>query len=588
MSPHRASATAYSAAEIDELNERAWSLRLSAPGEGARVAADARAAARANGYARGEAQALRNAGVCRCMLLQHDLALEALGAAGEMFTALGDLAGKASTVLWSGNVHLRRSEFNTAQRLQTAALQLYRAAGDRVGEADALVGVGNSRYNSGDLPGALESYHAALQIAEEVGERRTLANCVNNIGNVYGRLGQFERALEHHQRALVLAREIGDELAEGVGLVNVGNGFEALEDYPVALDLYAAALEHARRIGDRLTEASALHELGEVHRKLGDYPRALDYYRHSGDVARAGGSALMEVESRLGLGQSLRSGGAGRAAVAELGEALALAERIGSRRLIYEAHLALSEAYEAVGDLGNALEHFRAFHRVEDEAFSADAERRIQAVLVKAEMKIAEREAELLRARNDELAAANQEKARLLDVLRKQAAELDRLSREDALTGLPNRRHVDAVLALEWERARRFGRDVSVAMVDLDRFKAVNDGFSHAVGDQVLRAAARILREGTRAVDVAGRWGGEEFVLLLVETAPEQAARVCEKLRAAFQAYDWSAIAPGLSVTASIGVGGNREGADPAAVLALADARLYAAKGAGRNRVVAG
>ncbi|MFL5383519.1 MAG: diguanylate cyclase [Longimicrobiaceae bacterium] len=86
-------------------------------------------------------------------------------------------------------------------------------------------------------------------------------------------------------------------------------------------------------------------------------------------------------------------------------------------------------------------------------------------------------------------------------------------------------------------------------------------------------------------MDVAGRWGGEEFVLLLVETPPERAAGLCEKLRAAVEAHDWSALAPGLAVTLSLGVAGNGEAADPAALLAAADARLYQAKRAGRNRV---
>src|SRR5206468_3002632 len=136
---------------------------------------------------------------------------------------------------------------------------------------------------------------------------------------------------------------------------------------------------------------------------------------------------------------------------------------------------ALSETYEAAGDLARALEHFRAYHRVEDEVFSAESERRIQAILTRAEIERSEREVELLRTRNDVLSAANEEKARLLEVLREQAAGLDRLSREDALTGLFNRRHVDEALALEWERSARFGRDLTVAIADVDHFKAVND-----------------------------------------------------------------------------------------------------------------
>jgi diguanylate cyclase (GGDEF)-like protein len=207
----------------------------------------------------------------------------------------------------------------------------------------------------------------------------------------------------------------------------------------------------------------------------------------------------------------------------------------------------------------------------------------------------AQREAEILRQSNGELTeayarlrAADEEKGRLLDQLRIQAAELERQTREDALTGLSNRRHLDDRLAAEWERALRFDRALSVAMVDVDHFKRVNDDFSHAVGDEVLRTLARILREHTRGVDVVARYGGEEFCLVMVESDPVDARLHCERLRGLVEGWDWASIRPGLKVTVSIGVAGHLEADAPNTLLAIADTRLYAAKHAGRNRVVVG
>jgi diguanylate cyclase (GGDEF)-like protein len=574
-------------AEIDALNARAWELRLSDPQEGVRVAEQARAAAREVGYARGEAFALRNLGGCRLVLLQHDAALADLDEAGLAFDALGDRAGKASVLNRRGNVHWRRGDYAAAVRAHLEALALQRLAGDRDGEGDSLNSLGTVYFDTGSLALALEHYQASLQLAEETGAQLGISHSLNNIGNVHGHLGDYPKALEYHTRSLALKRALGDVRGEGIALVNVGKNHEARGDFSRALECYREALEIGRRIGERWIEAGALLHIADVNRASRELSAALEFYGEARAVAVAAGVTQVETEARIGIGQALAALGRPAEAVVELRAALELAERIEAKRLVYEAHLALSGAHETAGDAARALEHFRVFHRVEDEVTGAEADRRVQAVLVKAEAEAAEREAALLRSRNDALTAANEEKARLLEVLKEQAAELDRLSREDALTGLFNRRHVDAALALEWERARRFGRDLAVAIVDLDHFKQVNDRFSHAVGDAVLREAARLLRDGVRAIDVAGRWGGEEFVLLQVETPPDRAALACEKLRVALEAHDWSALAPGLRVTASMGVAGNAEAEDPAALLAAADARLYVAKHAGRNRVVA-
>ncbi|HET7462186.1 MAG TPA: diguanylate cyclase, partial [Longimicrobium sp.] len=563
-------------AEIDELNRRAWTLRTHDPAEGVRLAEQAVAAARALAYTRGEAYALRNAAACRCVLLQHDAAMANLTDAMRMFGELGDIAGQASALSWTGNVHWRRAEYPLALRAQLDALAMQRAVGDHAGEGDTLNHLGNIYFHLSDFPRALEHYRASLALKEAQGDAFGVSQALNNIGNIYGSMGQYTAALDHHMRSLEIIRRLDDRVGEGIALSNLGASHEELGDYTLALDFYQQTLRLTELTGDLLARAGVLRAMGDAHTRRGDRAAALDFYRQSIAVALEVRNAYVEAEARIGLGQALAASG-DPAAVDELTSALVLAERLESPRIAYEAHLALSNTYEAVGDHAAALEHFRAYHRVEDEVHGAEAARRIQALLAQAEVDRSQREAELLRTRNDALAAANEEKARLLEALRAQADELERLTREDALTGVCNRRQLDALLALEWERARRFGRHLTAAMVDVDHFKAVNDGWSHATGDAVLRQVAAILRDGTRAVDVVGRYGGEEFVLLLVETAPGPAASHCEKLRAALEAHDWPSIAPGLRVTASFGVADNAEAGDPDGLLAAADARLYAA-----------
>ena len=156
----------------------------------------------------------------------------------------------------------------------------------------------------------------------------------------------------------------------------------------------------------------------------------------------------------------------------------------------------------------------------------------------------------------------------------------------DGLTGLSNRRHCDESIAQELARAARFGGPVGFVIADIDDFKAVNDRNGHPTGDEVLRAFATTLRETVRDIDVPARWGGEEFAVLLPGTDEDGAALLAERIRVAFEARPlMSADGEPLQVTASFGVASFPEAATPAELVEGADAALYEAKRAGKNRV---
>jgi diguanylate cyclase (GGDEF)-like protein len=155
----------------------------------------------------------------------------------------------------------------------------------------------------------------------------------------------------------------------------------------------------------------------------------------------------------------------------------------------------------------------------------------------------------------------------------------------DALTRLPNRRRFEGDIEAEWERCRRYGRPLSMIMLDLDHFKALNDQHGHVYGDEVLRATTSALTEVMRTSDTAYRYGGEEFAILLRETGLEDAEAVAERLRAAVAAVE--AARPGVRVTASLGVAERISTmSHHTELVAKADTALYAAKKRGRDRVV--
>jgi diguanylate cyclase (GGDEF)-like protein len=166
--------------------------------------------------------------------------------------------------------------------------------------------------------------------------------------------------------------------------------------------------------------------------------------------------------------------------------------------------------------------------------------------------------------------------------LRSLNQRLEKLSVTDRLTGLYNRLKLDEVLASEVMRAARSGQPFSVVLIDIDRFKQVNDQHGHQAGDQVLVEFAQLLRQGIRATDVLGRWGGEEFLIVCPHTDAAGATQLAEVLRLAVQTHRFPLVD---KRTASFGVAAYRQADSVEDMVSRADLALYAAKTAGRNRV---
>ncbi|HET6725654.1 MAG TPA: sensor domain-containing diguanylate cyclase [Gammaproteobacteria bacterium] len=217
------------------------------------------------------------------------------------------------------------------------------------------------------------------------------------------------------------------------------------------------------------------------------------------------------------------------------------------------------------GQVGAAIANARLYGELEE--YKRDLERKVD-------------------ERTESLRKATEAKEQLLVELQRKTDALDRLSKEDSLTGLFNRRFMDECLASEMRRAERFKHDVAIAMADIDHFKQINDSFSHSIGDDVLRITGRILRDACRSIDIVSRYGGEEFVICFPETNLAGAMEVCERVRRMMSDYNWEFVAAGLKVTLSIGVAGGFC-YDQEVLQKEADRKLYAAKEAGRDRVCA-
>ena len=209
--------------------------------------------------------------------------------------------------------------------------------------------------------------------------------------------------------------------------------------------------------------------------------------------------------------------------------------------------------------------------------------KRLAGLKVAHEVETAQRDAEIFRLRNVELQKEIQERSRV-------EVELQRLATTDALTGISNRRHFFELAARELARTERYKTPLCALMIDLDKFKAINDTRGHAVGDQVLQLASAVFQRQVRSTDVLGRYGGEEFCVALPQTDIAGAMLTAERIRRAISAQAFQTSAGLVPLTISIGVAAltpqdSAAGNALDSLLERADQALRAAKRE-RNRVV--
>lgn len=519
--------------------------------------------------------------------------------AADLAAAIDDdgLHGLALRVL---AVHLvRLGDHEQAVRSTALAAQLLYGTGDEKAACKAQTVQALAYTKLGLHDEALASLSSILDIAERMDDRELQFWIYNRIGGVHGSLGDYRQGKAFLTRALGLARtDLDDESVfcilnnlsdNAVGLVKQlrGEGEEATAEEALAdgLEYARDALILARTAQHAYRESMCLGNHGTLLALAGEYARAAAMLRRSGELAATHGYRFLELEAMQGIAAVCLAEDRIDEAIATLDTVLTMAAEPNQKTTIMAVHQQLSAAYEKQGDMATALRHYRTYHDAERTMYSAMAETRARLLTnrfeldnARLEAERARLEAELHRVRREEL-----ERERL--AWRTEAEESARRAREDQLTGLWNRRHQDEELSRLVKAATTGNRPLCVAIGDVDRFKNINDQFGHPVGDEVLKRLAGILRVGSRPGDLVTRMGGEEFCLAFADTDLSTARGICERLRAAVEAYDWAGLRLGLRVTISFGVALLAPGGNALQLLDTADAQLYRAKGQGRNRV---
>ena len=538
----------------------------------------------ASRYLRGQARARLTQAFCLVRRCNFRAALQAAEDALALFGTLDDSWGTEQTLGVLGMASAEAGEPLQAIKYLAARYKLCEGRADR-DEADALAYLASAYSYISDYATALSYDFRGLELCQTLGYREGEQRALPNVAVTYFELGHYHDALHYFFKGLALQNETDDPFTYALCLGNIGRTYKALGDFEQAQAFQRRSLALREQIGDRRGVSYALNELASICLALGDLSQSEAYLRRSLALAASLDDKDSQLDTRLQLGALLARQRKFKQALSFLNEALTLAQAIGNQAELLRVHYALFETHKARRQLSKALEHLELYAQLKEALAEEAGSLRLQGLRALFETERAEKEREIYRLKNVELARANAELQALNEQMTELLEQLERQAKEDALTGLYNRRHADLRLGEEFARSRRFDHALSVALCDVDDFKTINDTFSHQIGDEVLRVVARLLKERLREVDTAARYGGEEFLLLLPETPLRDAVMICGELCRKVAAYPWDTLASGLRVTLSVGVADDKRVVDHEKLTALADAKLYEAKRGGKNRV---
>lgn len=507
---------------------------------------------------------------------EHDHARTCAMVASQLAADAGDPHGQAEALLRIARVDTFVSRLRSAHRAAHRAVQLFEQAGDPAGEARSLViySYVASCLRRNEL--AVTSAIMATSLAQPLGDPRLLASAYNARGIALIANGDFDRSAEALDRAAEYAARCGEAAAFQPRL---NRCYGEIVRASVERHLYShpadgARLEQALEACRSLARASRLPQLGDDAEPT---PRALLSFAEC--IAAAWRDATDEADSHA---TRVAAHAAKHSRTSWL-HAVAMWAQCEVARCRGD-HSVAAASVRAMIDVALSVEHeqiARTGHMLASDIL--DAQGRSREALVELRS-LARRDIETRResfGHHDSVAKRQLELRRRSQQLRELEVESRRLeqwSLEDPLTELPNRRQLEHALAEALDSGAASRRGPAIALIDVDRFKGINDRYSHAIGDRVLQSLADLLRAHVRQGDLPARLAGDEFVIVFRDADLRTAHGACERLRAAVRGFAWHELAPGMEVDISVGLAEATPQDTIHTLLARADEDMYRMK----------
>jgi diguanylate cyclase (GGDEF)-like protein len=459
------------------------------------------------------------------------------------------------------------------------ALELLQDAPHLELETQILCSLTFALLSAGEIERAMQVALNALEKAHTLHQPEMQGYAFDGLSSIYARVGEWNDALQNALRARDYALQSRDYRQQSFLQNNLAWIYLQTGNTAAARETIRDCLARARDAGYPTLHLVALGTAGEIYLAQNDYANAIETCNLFLAQAQEHGMQHEMVYARRYLGQAHWQNGETALAFDSFHTALALASEFNLPLEEAACHEALAQLYETQNDFQRALQHYKAYQTLREQVVYKSS-REIHTLELLEQLKTSQRELDRVYRETAFLHAQ-------VEAHEQAHRTLYELVTQDALTNVFNRRHLTE-LAEQYLQKRSDLDCAALLLFDIDRFKELNDTHGHLTGDAVLQMIVRRVREHLRPGDLLGRFGGDEFVVVLPNTCAAEAKAIAERLRHAAQTQ--TLIQPDAYIHISISIGGTS--CDPgqsvplADLIAAADRALYRAKHRGRNNAV--
>ena len=516
-----------------------------------------------------------------------NLAIKAYGSSIEKSPIVNSYTqGLADSLFNLSHFNMLLGDLKMAVQQAEESLRYYQQLDQENPQAELYAHLGHLHDILNNRNLAIENLVKGLEITSKNQFELTEGKINLQIGAAYLGMGNIQHCIHTSLQAENVFKKFGQPTFQAYALMNLAQAYAKASQMDEAYQAIQLSLSLAEQTESLVILAEVLYNRGRIYCIDGKIDLAKTDFLDSQQHNKKMHLKYLNLKVKLGLSDIYILTQDFQQASLHLEKCLKTAKTIGIEQLTIEAHQKLSDTYENLEKYALSLHHFKQYSELTNYAFTQQSLQKAQTIEVLYRTRAAVREVELTRQRNLALEHEILERKNLEAELRKNEKRYRTMASFDPLTHLFNRRHFYKLAEIEFERAIRYSHPLSILMIDLDHFKQINDRYGHLIGDDMLEFVAVICKRNLRKIDIIGRYGGEEFIVLLPETNTEQALALAKRICETICDTRMPSTKGSIAVTTSIGVGVlSSQNETLEYLINQADLAMYIAKNKGRNQV---